>query len=78
MLTVNDDSRNLLHDQLRDGHYPLNIKFLMWQDSDLGKYIEFKIRVSYNEGDGSAHKSSSVSPTAAHKTSESLNSSSGN
>ena len=46
----------------------------MWQDSDLGKYIEFKIRVSYNEGNGSAHKSSVVSPTAGEHTSGSSHS----
>ena len=38
----------------------------MWQDSNLGDYIEFKIRVSYNEGEGNTtHRSTSVSPTAA-------------
>ena len=37
----------------------------MWQDSNLGKYIEFKIKVSYNEGDSNPNKSTNVSPTAA-------------
>ena len=62
-----EDTRNQFGEKLRDGHYPLNVKFLMWQDSNLGKYIEFKIRVSYNEGEGNPHKSSTVSPTAAQQ-----------
>ena len=37
----------------------------MWQDSNLGKYIEFKIKVIYNEGDSNPHKSQTVSPTGA-------------
>ena len=60
-----EDPQNKLYNQLRDGHYPLNVKILMWQDSNLGKYIEFKIKVIYNEGDSNPHKSQTVSPTGA-------------
>lgn len=37
-------------DPLRRGLYPINIKFLNWQDSKFGNYVEFKIRVKYQEG----------------------------
>jgi len=33
--------------------FPLNIRIVKWQDSRIGKYIEFKIVVFYQEGPGS-------------------------
>lgn len=33
--------------ELDKGQYPFNVKFLKWQDSKIGKYIEFKISVFY-------------------------------
>ena len=65
MQNAPEDPQNKLYAQLRDGHYPLNVKFIMWQDSNLGKYIEFKMVVTYNEGDSNPNKSTNVSPTAA-------------
>lgn len=41
------------YSELERGQYPLNVKFLKWQDSKIGKYIEFKISVYYQEGPGS-------------------------
>lgn len=38
---------------LSRGQFPLNIKIVKWQDSRIGKYIEFKIVVFYQEGPGS-------------------------
>ncbi len=35
---------------LKRGIYPINIKFLKWQESTVGSYIEFKIRVRLQEG----------------------------
>ena len=37
-------------DTLTRGKHSFGINFLKWQDSKLGKYIEFKIRVTYLEG----------------------------
>ena len=41
---------NSFHEELRVGQYPMTIKFLMWQDSNIGNYIEFKLSVTYHEG----------------------------
>lgn len=38
--------------ELVTGQYPLNVKFVKWQDSKIGQYIEFKIIVFYQEGPG--------------------------
>ena len=38
-----EDLNGSLHEELRSGQYPLTVKFLMWQDSNIGNYIEFKI-----------------------------------
>ena len=43
-------SRDEDDDPLLRGLQPINIKFLKWQDSSLGSYVEFKIRVRYQEG----------------------------
>lgn len=40
------------HNELASGQYPLNVKFVKWQDSKIGQYIEFKIIVFYQEGPG--------------------------
>lgn len=48
--SVTEDPQNILFEELRKEQYPLTVKFLMWQDSNLGNYIEFKIRVTYHEG----------------------------
>lgn len=45
-----EDSRGELHERIRAGQYPISLKFLMWQDSNIGNYIEFKIQVTYHEG----------------------------
>ena len=45
-----EDNQNLFYNQLRDEAYPINVRFIMWQDSNLGKFIEFKIKVLYMEG----------------------------
>ena len=40
----------LLPDQfdcLRRGSAPLNVTFLRWQDSTIGSYVEFVLRVTY-------------------------------
>ena len=35
---------------MQRGLYPLSVRFLNWQQSNVGDYIEFKIRVSFQEG----------------------------
>jgi len=30
--------------------FPITVEFLKWQDSNIGDYVEYKIRVTYNEG----------------------------
>jgi hypothetical protein len=40
-------------DLLTKGQFPFNVKIIKWQDSNIGKYIEFKIGVFYQEGPGS-------------------------
>ena len=41
---------NSLHEEIRAGQFPISIKFLMWQDSNIGNYIEFKVQTTYHEG----------------------------
>jgi hypothetical protein len=45
-LKSSDNERNVL----RRGVYPLSVQFLNWQQSTVGQYIEFKIRVRCLEG----------------------------
>ena len=45
-----EDLNNQLHEELIAQQFPLTIKFLMWQDSNIGNYIEFKMQVTYREG----------------------------
>lgn len=45
-----EDSKGELHERIRIAQFPISIKFLMWQDSNIGNYIEFKIQVTYHEG----------------------------
>jgi hypothetical protein len=35
---------------LKRGQYPFSVYFLNWQESSVGKYIEFMIRVTFHEG----------------------------
>jgi hypothetical protein len=42
-LEQNSNEKN----ELVHGQYPLNVKFVKWQDSKIGEYIEFKIIVFY-------------------------------
>ena len=45
-----EDTNNTLHEEIRSGQLPISVKFLMWQDSNIGNYIEFKVQVTYHEG----------------------------
>lgn len=62
-----EDSRGELHERIRAGQYPISLKFLMWQDSNIGNYIEFKIQVTYHEGheNASGQRQSLISPHAS-------------
>lgn len=61
-----EDTRGELHERLRIGQYPISIKFLMWQDSNIGNYIEFKIQVTYHEGhENAGQRQSLISPHAS-------------
>jgi hypothetical protein len=46
------DQKNYLfsEDQLRRGVMPLSVCFLKWQQSNVGNFVEFVIRVRYQEG----------------------------
>jgi hypothetical protein len=36
--------------KLKRGTHPFGVNFLKWQDSSLGKYVEFEVSVNYLEG----------------------------
>jgi len=38
------------HGSPRRGKHSFGLAFTKWQDSSLGKYVEFEIRVNYLEG----------------------------
>lgn len=61
-----EDQKGELHERIRAAQYPISIKFLMWQDSNIGNYIEFKIQVTYHEGhENAGQRQSLVSPHAS-------------
>lgn len=66
-----EDPNGTLHQELRVGQYPISIKFLMWQDSNIGNYIEFKLQVTYHEGSESSGQRSQV--TSSPYNSQDLN-----
>ena len=59
---VPEDTNNSLHEELIAAQFPLTIKFLMWQDSNIGNYIEFKMQITYREGLDNVNRSHLVSP----------------
>jgi len=40
---VTEDANGLLGKELKAGQFPISVMFLMWQDSNIGNYIEFKL-----------------------------------
>ncbi len=38
---------------LERGLFPFSVKFLQWQESTIGNFIEFEIQITNNEGVGS-------------------------
>ena len=40
--------------------HPITVEFLKWQDSNIGQYIEYKIRVTFHEGHGTSRESQSL------------------
>ena len=65
-MTFTEDVQNELHDKIRAAQFPVSIKFLMWQDSNIGNYIEFKIEVTYHEGhENAGQRQSLISPHAS-------------
>ena len=58
---------------MRVAQLPITVKFLMWQDSNIGNYIEFKIQVTYHEGnENPGQRSSLMSPHHSTNSSDQL------